>query len=221
MSPEQRISDGACRACYPANLASVPRLRAYRTADHDAVYEICVRTAAAGEDATHLLRDPLLLGHVYAGPYMEIAPDLAFVVEDDDGVAGYILGAADTAEFQDCLERDWWPELRRRYPTYRTDGDATFDDLLIALMHSPARAPADLVAAYPSHLHIDLLPRLQGQGWGRRLIDTLSERLRAIGSHGLHLGVATANTKAQAFYRAVGFTELDDDGVTVTFAMPL
>ena len=100
-------------------------------------------------------------------------------------------------------------------------GDAGFDDLLIALMHSPARAPADLVAAYPSHLHIDLLPRLQGQGWGRRLIDTLSERLRATGSHGLHLGVATANTKAQAFYRAVGFTELDDDGVTVTFAMPL
>jgi ribosomal protein S18 acetylase RimI-like enzyme len=202
-------------------LASVPRLRPYRTADHDAVYDICVRTGAAGDDATHLLRDPSLLGHVYAGPYVELVPDLAFVVEDNDGVAGYILGAADTAEFQNRLEREWWPGLRRRYPVYRTDGDAALDDLLIALMHSPARAPADLVAAYPSHLHIDLLPRLQGQGWGRRLINTLSERLRATGSHGLHLGVATANTKAHAFYRAVGFTELDDDGVTVTFAMPL
>jgi ribosomal protein S18 acetylase RimI-like enzyme len=202
-------------------LASVPLLRPYRTADQDAVYDICVRTGAAGEDATHLLRDPALLGHVYAGPYLALAPHLAFVVEDDDGVSGYILGAADTAEFQDRLEREWWPELRRHYHAYRTDGDAAFDDLLIALMRSPIRAPADLVAAYPSHLHIDLLPRLQGQGWGRRLIDTLVERLRATGSHGLHLGVATANTKAQAFYRAVGFTELDDDGVTVTFAMPL
>jgi ribosomal protein S18 acetylase RimI-like enzyme len=202
-------------------LASVPRLRPYRNADHDAVYDICVRTGAAGEDASHLLRDPSLLGHVYAGPYLELAPHLAFVVEDDDGVAGYILGAADTAEFECRLEREWWPELQRRYPTYRTDGDAVFDDLLIALMHSPARAPVDLVAAYPSHLHIDLLPRSQGQGWGRRLIDTLVERLRATGSHGLHLGVATANTNAQAFYRAVGFTELDDDGVTVTFAMRL
>ena len=100
-------------------------------------------------------------------------------------------------------------------------GDAVFDDLLIALMHSPARTRSDLVATYPSHLHIALLPRLQGQGWGRRLIDTLVERLRAAGSHGLHLGVATANTKAQAFYRAVGFTELGDAGATVTFAMPL
>jgi ribosomal protein S18 acetylase RimI-like enzyme len=199
----------------------VPRLRPYEARDHDAVYEICVRTGAAGGDATHLLRDPALLGHVYAGPYLALAPGLAFVVEDDDGVSGYILGAADTAAFEDGLERDWWPELRRRYPRYRTDGDAVFDDLLIALMHSPARAPANLVAKYPSHLHIDLLPRSQGQGWGRRLIDTLVQRLRAAGSHGLHLGVATANTNAQAFYRVVGFTELDDDGVTVTFAMPL
>jgi ribosomal protein S18 acetylase RimI-like enzyme len=202
-------------------LAAVPRLRAYQPADHDAVYDICVRTGAAGEDATAMLRDPALLGHVYAGPYLRLSPDLAFVIEDGDGVAGYILGAADTAEFEDRLERDWWPELRRRYPTYQTDGDATLDDLLIALMHSPARAPADLVAAYPSHLHIDLLPRLQGQGWGRRLIDTLVERLRAAGSHGLHLGVAAANTNAQAFYRVVGFTELADDGVSVTFAMRL
>ena len=199
----------------------MPRLRRYRTGDHDAVYDICVRTGAAGEDATHLLRHPALLGHIYAGPYLMLAPDLAFVVEDDEGVAGYVLGAADTAAFEDRLEREWWPELRRRYPEHRPDGDAVFDDLLIALMHSPARTRADLVATYPSHLHIDLLPRLQGQGWGRRLIDTLVERLRAAGSHGLHLGVATTNTKAQAFYRVVGFTELDDDGVTVTFAMPL
>jgi ribosomal protein S18 acetylase RimI-like enzyme len=199
----------------------VPQLRPYRAGDHDAVYDICVRTGAAGEDASPLLQDPAILGHVYAGPYLALAPELAFVVEDDDGVAGYILGAADTAEFEDRLEREWWPGLRRRYPTYRTDADAVFDDLLIALMHSPVRTRADLAAMYPSHLHVDLLPRLQGQGWGRRLIDTLVERLRAAGSHGLHLGVATANTKAQAFYPVVGFTRLDDDGVTVTFTMPL
>jgi len=199
----------------------MPQLRPYRARDHDAVYDICVRTGAAGEDATPMLGDPALLGHLYAGPYLALAPDLAFVVEDDDGVAGYILGAADTVEFEDRLEREWWPALRRRYPTYRTGDRAVFDDLVIALMHSPARTRADVAATYPSHLHIDLLPRLQGQAWGRRLIDTLVERLRAAGSHGLHLGVATANTKAQAFYRVVGFTELADDGVTVTFAMPL
>ncbi|HET6665226.1 MAG TPA: hypothetical protein VFG94_13245, partial [Acidimicrobiales bacterium] len=97
----------------------MPRLRAWRPTDHDAVYDICVRTGAAGEDATRLLRDPALPGHVYAGPYLVLAPDLAFVVEDDDGVAGYILGAADTTEFEDRLEREWWPGLRRRYQAHR------------------------------------------------------------------------------------------------------
>lgn len=217
----RQVSNLASQACHPANLVPLAKLRPYRSGDHDAVYDICVRTGAAGEDATRLLRDPALLGHLYAGPYLALAPDLAFVVEDDDGVAGYILGAADTTEFEDRLERAWWPDLRLRYPAWRTDGDAVLDDQLIALMHSPARTRADLVATYPSHLHIDLLPRLQGQGWGRQLIGTLVERLRATGSHGLHLGVATANTGAQAFYRVVGFTEVDDDGVSVTFAMAL
>jgi ribosomal protein S18 acetylase RimI-like enzyme len=196
-------------------------IRPYRPADHDVVYDICRRTGAAGEDATPLLRDPDLLGHVYAGPYLSLEPGLAFVVEDDDGVGGYILGVADTAAFEDRLEREWLPGMRRRHPTYRTDEDATLDDLLVALLHSPARAPADLVAAYPSHLHIDLLPRLQGQGWGRRLVDTLIERLRAAGSPGVHLGVAVANARAHGFYRALGFRELSADGITVTYAMRL
>jgi ribosomal protein S18 acetylase RimI-like enzyme len=197
------------------------RVRAYRATDHDAVYEVCLRTGAAGDDASPLLRDPALLGHVYAGPYLALAPELAFVVEDDEGTGGYILGAADTVAFEERSEREWWPEMRRRYPRYRTDRDAVLDDLLVALMHSPVRAPAELVASYPSHLHIDLLPRLQGRGWGRRLVDTLLDRLRSLGSRGVHLGVATTNTRAHAFYRALDFTELSDDGVTVTFAMEL
>ncbi len=196
-------------------------LRQYRPNDHDAVFEICLRTGASGDDSSGLLRYPDLLGHVYAGPYVTLESELAFVVEDHQGVAGYILGAADTVAFAERLEREWWPHLRRRYPTWRTDADATLDDLLIALMHTPVPASPDVVADYPSHLHIDLLPRLQGQGWGRRLVDTLAERLRTAGSRGLHLDVATDNTRAHAFYRRVGFSELVRDDHTVTFVMDL
>jgi ribosomal protein S18 acetylase RimI-like enzyme len=196
-------------------------LRPYRSDDHDAIYEICLRTGASGEDASGLLRDGSLLGHVYAGAYLALAPELAFVVEDDEGVGGYILGAADTGAFEERLERAWWPDLRRRYPTWRTDAEATLDDLLTSQMHTPVPAPADVVEAFPSHLHIDLLPRLQGQGWGRRLVDILGDRLRTVGSPGVHLGVATGNTRAHAFYRRVGFNEFARDERTVTFVMAL
>jgi ribosomal protein S18 acetylase RimI-like enzyme len=226
----RQVSNRKSQSSHPANLrraggwaklAWMTVLRPYRSDDRDAVYEICLRTGASGEDASGMLRDPDLLGHVYAGPYVTLEPELAFVVVDDDGVGGYILGAADTAAFEERVERQWWPDLRRRYPTWRTGGDVTFDDVLVARMHSPRATSAALVADYPSHLHIDLLPRLQGQGWGRRLVDTLAARLRSAGSSGVHLGVAAENTRAHDFYRRVGFTEVARDERSVTFAMRL
>jgi len=54
--------------------------------------------------------------------------------------------------------------------------------------------------AYPSHLHIDLLPRAQGRGFGRRMLEQVMSRLRQRGSPGVHLGVSAFNTPAIGFY---------------------
>jgi len=40
-------------------------IRPVSQADLDALYEICLRTGDAGEDATHLYSDPRLLGEIY------------------------------------------------------------------------------------------------------------------------------------------------------------
>ena len=84
--------------------------------DRDALYDICVRTADSGGDARPLYRNHELLGELWVGPYLALAPGLAFVAEDGDGVVGYVLGAEDTREFEEACERDWWPALRARYP---------------------------------------------------------------------------------------------------------
>ena len=78
----------------------------------------------------------------------------------------------------------------------------------------------DLAERYPSHLHINLVPRLQGRGIGRRLIATLISALRDHGSRGLHLLVGRANQHAVGFYRHVGFSELPATDVH-TFVMQL
>ena len=75
--------------------------------------------------------------------------------------------------------------------------------------------PDELARGFPSHLHINLVPRLQGQGIGRQLIATVISALRDQGSHGLHLHVRHGNQRAAGFYRHVGFAELPADDVHV------
>jgi GNAT superfamily N-acetyltransferase len=76
------------------------------------------------------------------------------------------------------------------------------------LIHHPWVTPDELASRYPSHLHINLVPRLQSGGHGRRLISTLVGALRWRGSRGVHLGVRPTNMRAIGFYRHLGFTEL-------------
>jgi hypothetical protein len=77
-----------------------PTIRAFRPGDERALYDICLLTGASGEDATAMYRDPSLLGEIYVGPYLRLAPSLALVGEDEAGVAGYVLGVADTRAFE-------------------------------------------------------------------------------------------------------------------------
>jgi ribosomal protein S18 acetylase RimI-like enzyme len=80
----------------------------------------------------------------------------------------------------------------------------------VGLLHRPPLAPDHVVAQHPSHLHVDLLPRWQGGGWGRVLLERLFAQLAAAGSPGVHLGVGSANERAVRFYRRLGFEVLDD-----------
>ena len=182
-------------------------IRTYRPGEEQALYDICLLTGDSGVDATALYREPALLGEVYVGPYLRLAPSHAYVAVDADGVAGYVLGTPDTTAFEAECERSWWPPLRERYPLDRYP-EETPDGRIVRLIHRPPAASPDVVERYPAHLHIDLLPRIQSQGIGRRLITTLLDGLSAAGAPGVHLGVSTANPRAIGFYRRMGFTEV-------------
>jgi ribosomal protein S18 acetylase RimI-like enzyme len=182
-------------------------IRAYEPDDRDHLYDICLRTGASGADATDLYSDPRLLGEIYVGPYLEFEPKLAFVVTDSAGVAGYVLGARDSLAFEAECERSWWPPLRQRYPL-GTFPDDSKDARLVRLIHEPRATPTEVASTFPAHLHVDLMPRVQGQGYGRALLDALFEALRALGVHGLHLGVGAANHRAIGFYERIGFQTL-------------
>jgi ribosomal protein S18 acetylase RimI-like enzyme len=199
----------------------VATVRPFRPDDLDALYRVCLETGDAGRDATALHEDPTLLGHIYAAPYALFEPTLAFVLEDDEGVGGYVLGALDTTAFDARLEQEWWPALRSRYPLPPPERGGTPDGFLIGMIHGRHHRDPEVVAGHPSHLHIDLVERCQGQGGGRRLMATLLDALRAAGSPGVHLGVSTRNERAVGFYRHLGFEELTADDWIIQFGMRL
>ncbi|MFB9309084.1 ribosomal protein S18 acetylase RimI-like enzyme [Agromyces hippuratus] len=194
----------------------MPEIRPYRPADREQVARICLLTAAAGGDATGVYSDDALMPEVFALPYVEYAPELAFVVADGERVLGYVIGVADTAAFVEWWRREWAPGFAARHPSpgAPTGREPDFTEAqLLEAGTAPERMLIDELAEYPAHLHIDLLPELQGQGFGRRLIDTLRGALAARGVPAVHLGMDAANIGARAFYDRLGFHELPSSRV--------
>lgn len=225
---ENAVADSPTGASAPEHSApehSAPehpapaQIRPYRPGDDDALYEVCVRTADSGGDATGVFTDDRLWGDIFAVPYVQRHPDLAWVVEAPDGrVIGYVVATDDTDEFERWFREEWWPTRAGEYPL-SGEAELTRQDRMIGYATRRAPGTEQHAAVYPAHLHIDLLPETQGQGLGRRLMDTLFTELRARGVTGLHLGMNPSNTGAGAFYERLGMHRLDSDPDTVMYGI--
>jgi ribosomal protein S18 acetylase RimI-like enzyme len=188
-------------------LAGQLRIRRYGTRDREAVYDICVRTADNGDDASDKFTDLGLLPDIWAGPYLFFEPELAFVLDDGRRPVGYVLGTVDTAAFVRSYRKTWLPLMagrRSRLP----DAPSNPDGELLDVFHNPERMLRPELARYPAHLHIDILVGYRGAGNGRRLIDTFAGAAARAGAAGVHVGVGSANGRAQGFYERLGFVKL-------------
>ena len=178
------------------------------------LYEICLKTGDEGKDASALFFDQYLLGHYYIAPYLVYQSGICFVAEFEYRPQGYIAAVPDTASFKQWMEEQWLPPLRKQYPKPFPQARSEKEKEIIGFIHE-RQFPIDITAQpwltdYPAHLHIDLLPGLQGKGQGRVLIDRLFNELAEKGVSGLHLGVASSNAGAIAFYKKTGFSVLEE-----------
>jgi len=194
-------------------MAVFTRIRKANLTDEADLARICLLTGANGEDATGLYCDDTILADVYSSPYLAGPSCLAWVVEVGGRPRGYVVAAADSAAFQKWFTDEWWPS---RAPLHAAA--TPHDEILLAAAGDPERWLTAAAAEYPAHLHIDLLPELQGAGWGRRLIDTLCAELANEGVRGVHLVANRANTAAQLFHPKVGFAPISENAHAVTFA---
>ena len=193
------------------------RIRRYQPGDDAAAYFVCMKTGDHGKDGEPFFKeDPDALGRIYVGPYLRFAPEFSLMLEDDLGICGYALGTLDTKEFFQRYETEWRPTLADQFPDPTGDEQSwSRVEEAYHLYHHPDYFYPEPYNDYPAHLHIDLLPRAQAQGYGRQMIEQLLGLLREAGAPGVHLGMSATNEPAYGFYKQLGFRELvrDDESI--------
>lgn len=189
-------------------------IRPVRPGDESAAYYVCLKTGDRGKDGEPFYRDdPDALGRIFTGPYLKFAPELGVMLEDEQGVCGYALGALDSRAFYARYEAEWRPKLAAQFPAPAGDPAGwTRTQEIHHLYHHPDYFCPEPYAEFPSHAHIDLLPRAQGCGFGRKMLERVMANLRERGSPGVHLGVNALNTPALGFYARLGFREITRTG---------
>lgn len=183
-----------------------PVIRAYQVQDRDAVYDVAVRTGTAGQDARGRYSTDDLIGDIYAGPYLHLEPEHAYVLDNGSRPVGYVIGTASTAGYVVAYRDRWLPLMRQRYQP--PDSPASDEERKLADMFNPEFMLVDGLAPYPAHLHINLLPDYQGGGFGRAMMSTFLASVAAAGVASCHLAVRPANTAALGFYARLGWQRL-------------
>ncbi|AHC16677.1 GNAT family N-acetyltransferase [Salinispira pacifica] len=188
-------------------------IRPFHPADAPHLLDICLKTGDNGKDGTRLYSDPWFIGQLYVMPYITYDPDLCLVIVDQEVPKGYVLGASHTGNFYRWMEDFYLPPLRMHYPqTMRCSSDT--EQFFLARLHSDKSA-VPVTREHPAHLHINLLPEIQGRGYGSELINQFIKQLRHMDVPGVYLHTGTNNSAAVRFYRKQGFSILEENRSSV------
>lgn len=194
-------------------------IRPYHNTDLSSIYRICLLTGFNGRDATLYLKDPDLVGHLFAAPYAIFEPSLCFILTIDCKPCGYVLGTSDSSIFNNTCEKKWFPALRRRYILPNKEED-TLEADFIRYLHCK-QTIFEWIDDYPAHLHIDILPVAQKKGYGGKLMKVFLNQLKYLNTKGVHLVVSKKNQNAIGFYKNLGFQVLNKMEEAIVFGQRL
>lgn len=201
-------------------------LRPYVPADLTAVYEVCRRTCDDGADGTEIFPfHKELVADKLIGSFAANGPEYAFVMEDADGVCGYVLAALNHELHNKKVETDWFPAMQEKYPKPSNTHNLTPAEEMICSLHSHKSYESEnLRKSYPSLVRIDMLPGRCHDGIARMALACTVAALKTNGSHGIYAEINVGDRNTVERYSALGFKEFQDPCVPedlVIVARPL
>ncbi len=180
-------------------------IRKYEQRDFENVRYTCLNSdeiADEGELAEFVL-------NTFCDYYLEHEPYNCFVLDCDGRAVGYIICTEDYDSYKEIFDRDYLPR------------NENLDEGLYKWACESTLLQKKYKSDYPAHLHIDILPEYQRQGWGGKLLEVLFEHLKSKGINGVMLTAGSENVKGGNFYQKYGFEKLEQAGTDIAYGMKL
>ncbi|XP_054609623.1 protein O-GlcNAcase [Dunckerocampus dactyliophorus] len=149
---------------------------------------------------------PDVVGDRCLGPCLALCPEYSFILEDELGVCGCILGILDVRSFAKRCQASWLPAMRDKYPP--KGGHSNTQDLIKLMEEDQGEYPDSLVYHFPSQLRLDALPELVDVSVSRTLLAALLTALKANGSQGVFCEVQPTDRQRLEFLTKLGFLEI-------------
>lgn len=154
-------------------------IRPYRPSDRDVVRRLCCETGYLGEAIDPVFEDRELFADYLTSFYTDWEPESAFVLEQDGGVKGYLLGSRRPFLHQlhsFLLNLSLFARGILRYPRYNAASKKFVRWILLQAWREVPAAPRRV-----PHFHFNMLPEAQSIGGTRELLVHYFNHLRAHG----------------------------------------
>uniref|UniRef100_A0A3B4VK06 protein O-GlcNAcase n=1 Tax=Seriola dumerili TaxID=41447 RepID=A0A3B4VK06_SERDU len=180
-------------------------IRPYHSKDKVELYrmvrQLHLRTQGGQESS---IAHPDVIGDRCLGPCLALCPEYSFILEDELGVCGCVLGILDVRSFAKRCQATWMPAMRDKYPPK----GATHCENILLMEEDQGEYPDSLLYHFPSQLRLDALPELVDISVSRTLLTALLTALKANGSQGVFCEVQPTDRQRLEFLTKLGFLEI-------------
>uniref|UniRef100_A0A3P9HZE9 protein O-GlcNAcase n=1 Tax=Oryzias latipes TaxID=8090 RepID=A0A3P9HZE9_ORYLA len=205
---------GSCSELFthPPPLFPTSRLynvRPYHNKDKVELYrmvrQLHLRTQGGQESS---IAHPDVIGDRCLGPCLALNPEYSFILEDELGVCGCVLGILDVRSFAKRCQASWIPAMRDKYPPKGNSTHPNTQDLIRLIEEDQGEYPDSLLHHFPSQVRLDALPELVDISVSRTLLTALLAALKANGSQGVFCEVQPTDRQRLEFLTKLGFLEI-------------
>ena len=165
-------------------------IRKYQSKDYQAVRNICMETAKKG------FRNKEVVCWMFLDYYLDSESEHAYVLVDKNVVIGYIVASTNAKLYEKQMKEKWIPKIRKHSILL-----GIFSKICL-LVSKP------LDKKYSGGFHMNITPKYQKLGLGKRLLDVMTKHLSLYGNSYLYLITENKRTRGYGFYKHYGFKEV-------------